>query len=52
MEGRSSGGTCPFLKLQARHAVTVLVQASLPPLAFGITWSRERSLIEKLSEQY
>jgi hypothetical protein len=52
MEGRSSGDTCPFLKLHARQAVTVFVHASLPPLDFGITWSSERSLIGNISEQY
>lgn len=52
IEDSSSGGVCPFLKLHVRQAVTVLVQASFPPLDLGITWSKDRSLIGKTSVQY
>ena len=52
IKGKSSGGVWPFLKLQARQAVTVFVQASWPPRDLGITWSRERSFIANISLQY
>ena len=50
--GRSWTSVWPFLELQCRHAVTVLVHVSLPPLDLGTTWSRERSLTECISQQY
>lgn len=50
--GRSCGLVCPFLELHDRQAVTVFVQVSFPPCDLGMTWSRDRSLMGNMVEQY